>query len=424
MESHKRHGHRSRTVVLFALGVLGAFGPLSTDTYLPALPRVVAELHTSSWAVQLSLSTSLVGLALGQLLAGPASDRHGRRPVVLVGCCGFAVSSVLCAITPDVALLVLFRLAQGGCGAAGIVVSRAIVRDLYSGSDLGRIFSRLMLVSGAAPIVAPIVGAQLLRLMGWRGVFWMLAVIGLLVLSLTFVVVPETLAREDRVEHTLRADLHIYRRIMRDRGFLPYMLSSGMFSGVLFSFISGSSFVVQKVYDHSATIFSFLFAAVTTVMIGLGQINARLVRTRSLERLTRTAMSVSAVGSLGVILVATVGASDGIWLFLVALIVAVSPNGVVSPNSNALAMQDYKANAGAAAALMGVSMFLVGGLVAPLVGVAGEHTAVPLGIVMATCASSALVLLITLGRRGPVTATDGSSELAALPDVPDPRPFV
>lgn len=424
MESHKRHGHRSRTVVLFALGVLGAFGPLSTDTYLPALPRVVAELHTSSWAVQLSLSTSLVGLALGQLLAGPASDRHGRRPVVLVGCCGFAVSSVLCAITPDVALLVLFRLAQGGCGAAGIVVSRAIVRDLYSGSDLGRIFSRLMLVSGAAPIVAPIVGAQLLRLMGWRGVFWMLAVIGLLVLSLTFVVVPETLAREDRVEHTLRADLHIYRRIMRDRGFLPYMLSSGMFSGVLFSFISGSSFVVQKVYDHSATIFSFLFAAVTTVMIGLGQINARLVRTRSLERLTRTAMSVSAVGSLGVILVATVGASDGIWLFLVALIVAVSPNGVVGPNSNALAMQDYKANAGAAAALMGVSMFLVGGLVAPLVGVAGEHTAVPLGIVMATCASSALVLLITLGRRGPVTATDGSSELAALPDVPDPRPFV
>jgi DHA1 family bicyclomycin/chloramphenicol resistance-like MFS transporter len=397
---------------------------LSTDTYLPALPRVVAELHTSSWAVQLSLSTSLVGLALGQLLAGPASDRHGRRPVVLVGCCGFAVSSVLCAITPDVALLVLFRLAQGGCGAAGIVVSRAIVRDLYSGSDLGRIFSRLMLVSGAAPIVAPIVGAQLLRLMGWRGVFWMLAVIGLLVLSLTFVVVPETLAREDRVEHTLRADLHIYRRIMRDRGFLPYMLSSGMFSGVLFSFISGSSFVVQKVYDHSATIFSFLFAAVTTVMIGLGQINARLVRTRSLERLTRTAMSVSAVGSLGVILVATVGASDGIWLFLVALIVAVSPNGVVGPNSNALAMQDYKANAGAAAALMGVSMFLVGGLVAPLVGVAGEHTAVPLGIVMATCASSALVLLITLGRRGPVTATDGSSELAALPDVPDPRPFV
>jgi len=424
LESHKRHGHRSRTVVLFALGVLGAFGPLSTDTYLPALPRVVAELHTSSWAVQLSLSTSLVGLALGQLLAGPASDRHGRRPVVLVGCCGFAVSSVLCAITPDVALLVLFRLAQGGCGAAGIVVSRAIVRDLYSGSDLGRIFSRLMLVSGAAPIVAPIVGAQLLRLMGWRGVFWMLAVIGLLVLSLTFVVVPETLAREDRVEHTLRADLHIYRRIMRDRGFLPYMLSSGMFSGVLFSFISGSSFVVQKVYDHSATIFSFLFAAVTTVMIGLGQINARLVRTRSLERLTRTAMSVSAVGSLGVILVATVGASDGIWLFLVALIVAVSPNGVVGPNSNALAMQDYKANAGAAAALMGVSMFLVGGLVAPLVGVAGEHTAVPLGIVMATCASSALVLLITLGRRGPVTATDGSSELAALPDVPDPRPFV
>jgi DHA1 family bicyclomycin/chloramphenicol resistance-like MFS transporter len=404
-------------LVLFALGVLGAFGPLSMDAYLPSLPRVVSELHTSPWAVQLSVSTSLAGLALGQLVAGAASDRYGRRPLLIIGCCGFILSSALCAISPDVVLLITFRLAQGCSGAAGIVVSRAVVRDLFSGTDLGRIFSRMLLVSGTAPIVAPILGAQILRFTGWRGVFWILALIGLAILALTVAVVPETLAVQNRTNHTVRADLKLYRRISRDRRFRPYMLSAGVFSGVLFGFISGSSFVVQNIYHHSATTFSFVFAGVSAVTVTLGQCNARLVRTRSMEALLRAGMSVAAFGSVGVLLVAIAGIHVGILLFVFALILAVSPYGVVNPNSTALAMRHYGRNAGAASALMGVSTFLVGGTVAPLVGIAGDHTMVPLGIVMAICSISGLLLLITLGNRSAPDETrveDGAEPAVAF----------
>lgn len=393
----RSHGPRDRRrLLLFALGVLGAFGPLSMDTYLPSLPRVVGSLNTSSSLVQISLTTSLLGLALGQLLAGPASDRHGRRPVVMIGCIGFVVSSLLCAISPNVWMLILFRLAQGACGSAGIVVSRAVVRDLYSGSELTRIFSRLLLVTGSAPILAPILGAQILRFTSWRGVFWALAAIGLVVLLLCIVAVPETLGKAERTNHTVRADLHVYARIGRNRRFTPYMLAAGMYSGVLFSFISGSSFVVQRIYDHSATVFSLVFAVVSATMIGLGQINARLVKTRSVVALTERSIALSLVGCAGVLLLGLLGTGSGIWLFVVALIVAVSPNGVVNPNCTSLAMRDHRQNAGAASALMGVSTFLVGGLMAPLVGVAGETTMVPMGIVMAVCALSALLLLLTL----------------------------
>jgi len=380
------------------------------DTYLPALPRVVSQLHTSSSIVQISLTTSLLGLALGQLFAGPASDRHGRRPVVIVGCAAFVFSSILCAVTPNVWLLIFFRLLQGCSGAAGIVVSRAVVRDLYSGTELSRIFSRLLLVTGTAPILAPIIGAQILRLTGWRGVFWVLAGIGLIVLIMSVVIIPETLAPSDRTNHRLRTDLTVYRRILRDREFRPYMLASCMFSGVLFGFISGSPFVIQKIYGHSPAVFSFVFGGVSAAMIALGQYNARLVRARPLELLTRAGMSLAVIGSVGVLLVGAFGISAGMWLFIVALVVAVSPNGVVSPNLTALAMQHYRTNVGAAAALMGVSTFLLGGLVAPLVGIAGEHTAVPLGIVMATCATSGLLLLITFERAARRAPSSGPLE--------------
>jgi MFS transporter, DHA1 family, multidrug resistance protein len=389
-------GRHKRPLVLFVLGLLGAFGPLSIDTYLPALPRVVSQLHTSSSVVQVSITTSLLGLALGQLVAVPASDRHGRRPVVIAGCAGFVISSILCALTPNIWLLIFFRLLQGCSGAAGIVVARAIVRDLYSGIELSRIFSRLLLVTGTAPVVAPIIGAQILRITGWRGVFWVLAGIGLVVLIMSAVIIPETLPAPERTNHRLRDDLTVYGRILRDREFRPYMLSACMFSGVLFGFISGSPFVIQNIYGHSPTVFSFVFGGVSAAMIALGQYNARLVRSVSLELLTRAGISMAVIGSVGVLLVGIAGTGVGMWLFIVALLVAVSPNGVVTPNLSAMAMQRYRTNVGAAAALMGVSTFLLGGLVAPLVGVAGEETAVPLGIVMATCAVAALVLLVTL----------------------------
>jgi DHA1 family bicyclomycin/chloramphenicol resistance-like MFS transporter len=410
----------NRRAFLFVLGVLGGFGPLSIDTYLPSLPRIASQLHASSSLVQLSITTSLLGLAFGQLVAGSLSDRHGRRPVVLVGVCAFAVSSALCAITHNIGLLIGLRLVQGLAGAAGIVVSRAIVRDLYSGAEMSRIFSRLLLVTGTAPVVAPILGAQILRIGGWRAIFWVLAGIGVLVAIASAAIIPETLAPENRTAHTVRQDLALYGRIVHDRAFIPYMLVTGLFGGVLFAFISGSPFVVQKIYHHSPTVFSLVFGGVSAMMITLGQVNARLVKRVPLRRLLRAAMGISCAGAVGVLFVATVGTNLGLWAFIVALLFAVSPNGMVNPNATALGMESYAVNAGAASALLGLCTFLVGALMSPLVGIAGEHTAVPLGVVMCSCAVLGLVGLVALER--PIAPPDA---LAADPppvSVPEDLP--
>ena len=397
-----------RRWLLFVLGVLGAFGPLSLDAYLPALPRVAAAVHASSSLTQGSITASLAGLAIGQLLVGPASDRRGRRILVLAGPAGFLVFSVLCAVAPSIELLIGFRFLQGLCGAAGIVVSRAIVRDLYSGDELSRIFSRLILVTGTAPVLAPILGAQLLHFTSWRGIFWALAGVGALLLVATAAFVPETLPPERRTSHTVRQDLALYRRILVNRGFLPYLLVTGTFSGVLFAFISGSPFVVEKIFRDSPTVFSLVFAGVSLIMIVLGQLNARFVPRLSAGRLLRGAVAMSAGGSILLLLTTTVAMSAGLWLFVVCLVLTVSPiGGIIFPNANGLALQQYGGNAGAASALMGVATFLIGGVVSPLVGVAGNHTAVPMGILMALGSISGLIVLIMLG---PVPASVGRGD--------------
>ena len=268
----------TRLATLVVLGLLGAFGPLSMDTYLPSLPRVASTFQTSSSLVQFSLTASLVGLAVGQLFAGPASDRHGRRRVLLVGLTVFVLASALCAIAPDVWFLILVRLVQGSAGATGIAVSRAVIRDLYSGKALALILSRLLMVSGMAPVIAPLIGAQILHFAGWRVVFWALAGLGVAMFALTFALVPETLPPERRTDNNARATLVVYGRIVRSPDAIPYVLTTGLFSGVLFSFISGSPFVIQKIYGQSPSVFSFVFAGVSAVMIVNGQVNARLVR--------------------------------------------------------------------------------------------------------------------------------------------------
>lgn len=387
-----------RILILFTLGLLGAFGPLSLDSYLPALPRVVIDLHTDSSLVQASLTACLVGLAVGQLFAGPASDRHGRRVVMIAGVGVFIVASGLCALAPVIWVLIPLRLVQGWAGASGIAASRATVRDLYSGAALGRIYSRLLLVSGSAPVIAPLLGAQVLHFGGWRAVFWVLAGIGVCVLALTVRFVPETLSSENRTDNTARATLAVYGRILRGRDALPYVICAACFSGVLFGFIAGSPFVVQRVYGTSATTFSLVFAGVSVGMIGLGQLNARLVRHHSLHNLTVIGMTASTAGSLGMLAVAIAGPATGLALLVVVLVFAATPNGVVFPNCTALVLGGHPENAGAAAGVMGLATFLIGGLVSPVVGAAGARSALPMGIVMATSACVALSALVLLPR--------------------------
>jgi DHA1 family bicyclomycin/chloramphenicol resistance-like MFS transporter len=233
------------------LGGLSAFGPLSLDMYLPGLPQLGRELHASASATQLTLTACLAGLALGQLVAGPLSDRLGRRRPQLAGVALYAGASLLCALSPSIGVLILLRFVQGAAGAAGIVIGRAVVRDLYEGDAAARLFSSLMLVGGVAPILAPVIGGQLLQVTDWRGIFVVLAGLGAALLAAAVFFLPESLPPERRSSDGLPGTGRALRLLAADRRFTGYALTSGFVMGAMFSYIAGSPFVLQEIYGLS-----------------------------------------------------------------------------------------------------------------------------------------------------------------------------
>ncbi|WP_018178516.1 multidrug effflux MFS transporter [Jongsikchunia kroppenstedtii] len=389
-----RPGSRIRLIGL--LGALSAFGPITTDVYLPGLPQAAKDLHVSSSSIQLTLTTCLVGLALGQLLVGPLSDRWGRRRPMIAGMAVFAVASALCAIAPNVYLLDLFRLLQGVAGAAGIVVAMAIVRDLYSGTEAARSYSILLAVNGIAPIASPVVGAQLLRVMDWRGLFVVLAGLGVVFLLAAVVAVPETLPVERRRTGEVADMFRNVRHLFVDRSFMGYALAGGLSFAAMFAYISASAFVFQDVYGTSAQQFSAFFA-VNAIGILLGNAaNTRLVRRWSPQVGLNIGLAGVFIGAAATFVVTTAGL--GIWYLEPALFVMVASIGLTMPNATALALEDHGDAAGAASAGVGLLQFGLGALAAPLVGIGGSHSAVPMGIVTVVAAVLALVARVALGR--------------------------
>ncbi|MGE3272291.1 MAG: multidrug effflux MFS transporter, partial [Chloroflexota bacterium] len=248
-----------RLKLILTLGALSAFAPLSIDMYLPALPALTHDFQTGPSEVQLTLSAFFFGLALGQAIVGPLSDAFGRRRPLLIGLAAYALASLLCAASPTVSALVGFRFVQGFAGAAGIVVARAIVRDLHTGVAAARFMSVLMLVSGLAPILAPILGGQLLRFSPWQGIFLLLAGCGSVLLIVVARGFGETLPVDRRQTDGLRGTLSTFRTLLTDRVFLGYALACGLSIAAVFAYISGSSFVFQDVYGVSPQVFSFIF---------------------------------------------------------------------------------------------------------------------------------------------------------------------
>lgn len=392
-------GTGSRLRLIALLGALSAFGPITTDVYLPGLPQAARDLGVSSASIQLTLTTSLLGLAVGQLLVGPLSDRWGRRVPMIGGMALFMLTSVLCAIAPNVYLLDLFRLLQGMAGAAGIVVAMAIVRDLYSGREAARSYSILLAVNGIAPIASPVVGAQLLRVMDWRGIFLVLAGLGLVFLLAAFAGVPETLPPERRRTGEVTDMVHRVRVLFADRSFMGYALAGGLSFAAMFAYISASAFVFQDVYEVSAQQFSAFFAAnAIGILLGNG-FNTVLVRKRS----PRVGLNVGLMGVFGgaaATFVVTV-AGLGIWFLEPALFVMVASIGLTMPNATALALEDHGDAAGAASAGVGLLQFGLGAAAAPLVGIGGGHSAVPMGIVTVVAATLALTVRTALAPRRP-----------------------
>jgi DHA1 family bicyclomycin/chloramphenicol resistance-like MFS transporter len=334
-----------RLVHLLMLGGMSALGALATDMYLPALPLISRDLSATMAQTQLTLSAGILGLALGQIIAGPSSDAVGRRRPLLIGLAAFALASLLCLVAPSIGALTLLRFVQGLAGAAGIALALAIVSDLYTGVTQARFFALLMGTSGLAPIIAPLIGSQLLTVTTWHGIFVTLALISVGLLLAVAWGLGETLPPVRRQRGGLAASLRTFGQLLTDRRFLGYALAGGFAVGAGITYISGSPFLLQHLYG----------------------------------------VSPQRVGLAGI---------------LAALFVTVSSMGLIMPNATALALADMQ-SAGSASALVGVLQLSIGAIVAPLVGLAGSTSALPMALAIVLFAVATLLTFLLFCRPGP-----------------------
>ncbi|WP_328349263.1 multidrug effflux MFS transporter [Streptomyces sp. NBC_00445] len=391
---------RTGLLVTFILGALAAVPPMSMDMYLPALPEVTRTLGSTATTVQLTLTACLAGMALGQLVVGPMSDRWGRRRPLLAGLLVYIVAATMCAFAPTAEVLIAFRLLQGLAGAAGIVIARAVVRDLYDGLAMARFFSTLLLISSIAPIVAPVIGGQVLHVTNWRGIFLVLAVIGIALTLLVWRRLPETLPAERRQSGGVRAALWIMHGLCADRIFTGYLLTNGFAYGALFSYIAASPFVIQDIYGASPQTFSLLFGLNSLGLMIVGQINGKILVGRvRLDKTLGCGLAVLTLAGAALLLV-TQGAfgTAGAVPIAACLFVMISSLGLILPNTNALALMRTPHAAGSASALVGTSCFLMGAIASSLVGIAGKQTAVPMALVQLGSALAALVCFLAVCR--------------------------
>jgi DHA1 family bicyclomycin/chloramphenicol resistance-like MFS transporter len=379
------------------LGSLTALAPLSIDMYLPALPALAADLRASASVAQLSLTFCLLGLALGQLVAGPVSDARGRRIPLLAGLFVYVAASLACAFTASIWSLILLRLVQGLAGAAGIVIAQAMVRDYFSGLAMTRFIARLSLVNGAAPILAPVIGAQLLRFTNWHGVFIVLSLLGCAMWLAAFFQLRESLPVSRRSAGGLRITMGTFRGLLADRGFMGYTLCQGFVYAAMFGYISGSPFVIQRLYGASPQQFSLMFAANGLGIIAFSQIGARLAARFGEENVLRAGLGLA--GFSGLVLLAELLARGPLPGVLAPLFFAVASVGAVSTVSTSLAMHSQGRAAGSAAGLIGVTRMLLGAAAAPLVGLGGVHSGAPMGLVIAVCELAAIGWYVLLARR-------------------------
>ena len=372
---------RSRLWLTIFLGVMTAIAPLSTDMYLPALPEVQADFGVSTSLVQLTLTMTTLGMALGQILAGPLSDLAGRRRPLFVGMLVFIGATLGCVLAEDIYLFLFFRFCAGFAGASGIVIARAIARDVCEGAELTRFFAVLMMVNGFAPIIAPVIGGQILLFASWRATFVLLILVGVF-LAGAALIYQETLPQEARSAN-MTDSLKIFPMLLRDRYFLGHCLLQCFVFGAFFSYLSGSSFVFQNVYAVSPQVYSMIFAVIGAGLLLAGVLPARLAGRVPDVVMLKYAVLVPLFGSL--LLLAGFCLSAPLAVILVVLFLTIVPLSVMGAASFSLALSRQGKNAGSASALIGCFSMLLGACMMPVVGIAGDHTALPMGIVMLSC---------------------------------------
>lgn len=393
------------------LGAFVALGPLTVDMYLPALPTIADDLGTSAATVQLTLTGTLVGLALGQLVLGPLSDALGRTRPLLAGTALHVVASLLVLVAPSIEVLGLLRFLQGVGTAAGAVIALAVVRDLFDGRAAATMLSRLFLVLGAAPVLAPTVGGELLRVTSWRGIFLVLAVYGAGLVVMGRLAVRETLPPERRRSSGVTGTLRAYRALFRDRVYVGLVLVAGLTMAGLFSYVSGSSFVFQDQFGLDEQQFGLLFGAGAVWLIAATQLNPLVLRRCTPAQVLVAGVAVGALAGAVLVVLAATG-TGGLWAVALPLWVVLFASGLALPNAPALALSRHGEAAGTAAALLGAVQFGVGAVVAPLVGVLGND-AVAMGTVVVAALLLALAVLATVVRPWRLPADDGVAAAAA-----------
>jgi DHA1 family bicyclomycin/chloramphenicol resistance-like MFS transporter len=398
----KEPGTGERVKFIVVLGLLVAIGPLTIDMYLPSLPAITDGMQTTAAAVQLTLTGTLAGLALGQLFIGPLSDAVGRRKPLIIGILVHIAASLLCMIAPNITVLGTLRILQGLGTAAASVVATAVVRDKFSGNTAAKVFSRLLLVMGVAPILAPTLGSQVLRLTDWRGVFATLAILGVVLLFVAIFALPETLPPARRRNGGVAGTLRDYRALLRDRNFLGLIFVAGFTLSAILAYVAGSSFVYQDQYGLSQQQFGVVFGLGAAGLIAASQLNVRLLSRYSPQRIVAGALIGGSVGAAALVVFAATG-FGGLVAIVLPLCVVLAAAGLALPNAPALALNRHGDAAGTAAALLGAVQFGVGAVIAPAVGALGA-TALAMAVVVAGNMVVALAVFMFTTRPARVAA--------------------
>lgn len=385
-----------RLQIILILGTLSALGPLSIDMYLPAFAQIGADFGADIDRVELSLASFFLGLSLGQLLYGTLTDRYGRKKPLYAGLVIYALAAAGCAIAGSIDQLVVLRFLQAMGACAGMVISRAVVRDLFEHRESARIFSALLLVMGIAPILAPLAGGAIVKYAHWPVIFWVCAGFAILTLVGIWMFLPESKPDDPTVK--FRGAFRVYAGIFRDREFLRNALTGGLAQAAMFAYITASPNVFIKVFGVSEQNFGWVFGANAAGLILTAQINARLTRVFRPDQILR--VSVMAIAVLGLTLMSVVLAGGGFWATWIPVFGFISCLGVVFPNSTADALASQGARAGSASALIGTLQFVLAALASAAVSALHRPTAFPMAVTMAVGGVGAAVIYFGMRARG------------------------
>ncbi|GAA2182505.1 multidrug effflux MFS transporter [Brooklawnia cerclae] len=425
--------------LIIALAILAMVGSVSTDMFLAGLPRIRVDLNTTTATVQLTLSLFMVGMAVGQLFWGPLSDRLGRRGPLLVAVTLFALSSIAAPLATNIWMLVSIRLVQGFTGSAGVVIGRAVARDRARGIQLAKVFSFIGMVLGIAPIASPIIGGLVIGTIGWRGVLWIVFGVGVLMAISAFALIPESLPEQHRLRGGSREFFGTLGDVVRDVPFLGYTASAIFGFGAMFSYISGSSVVMQERYGLNGLQYTLCFAVNAVGMLLMGFVNSRIVGRVQPDKILRVATGVMLAGSVVLFVLGELLPNMPVWLVIVLVFVTTTVNPLIMANTSTLGLSRHRKGAGMASAFMGMLQYAVAGAVSPLVAVGGTVTLRSMSLVMVVSAALAVagnvVTRVSLRRRGetghmtddsgheqhPEPAPDSLPDSEAVPtDIQDP----